>query len=185
MTRLTIRDYRFRKYDQWFMDSIRFLASLTTITTLHIEINAFSIDILISFLQLLPNLDALIMVLTNPSDITPLTQDQIDRIATLSKMNQITKVNVEQHVLSSHIDILTDLCLQMQFLRVHCRDYSQMEDLLRLISMRKKSSLESLCFVMPNIDGAVVRQLQTFIVSEKLLEHYQIQCMGDQIALCW
>lgn len=182
MTQLTIRGCHLQRCDQWFIDHIRFLANLAAITSLHIEMNEFSIDVLLSFLELLPHLDALTIVLTNSSGITSLVQGQID---TLPKMNHITKVNIEQHVLLNHVDILMNLCLQMQFLRIHCRNYSQMEYLLRLVLMRKKSSLSTLYFVMTNADESMVIQLQKFIVSEKLLEHYRIQRIGDQIALYW
>ena len=121
ITQLTIRGCHFPSCDQWFIDHIRFIASLAPVTSLSVEMNQFSIDVLISFLQLLPNLDALTIVPTNSSGLTLLTQDQVERIDTLSKINQITKVNVEQHVFLSHIDILINLCLQIQFWRVHCQ----------------------------------------------------------------
>ena len=184
-TQLTIRCCHFQRCDQEFIDHIRFLGSLATITSLHIEINEFAIDILILFLQLLPNLDTLTLVLTNSSGVTLLTQNQIERIDALSKISQIIKVNIEQHVLLNHIDVLMNLCPRMQFLRIRCQNSSHMESLLRLILMRRRSTLSSLYFVIANADESMVIQLQTLIFSEKLLEHYTIQRMGDHIALYW
>lgn len=185
ITQLTIRRCRSQICVENFFDHIRFLGRLTPITSLQIQINEFSTGILSSFLQLLPNLDTLTLILSNSSTIISSAQDQREWIDALSKINHIVRVNIKQHVLWEHIDILINLCPQMQFLRIQCENYSHMECLLRLILIRRKSSLSSLHFVIANADESMVIQLKTLIFSEKLLERYEMQRKGDQIALYW
>jgi hypothetical protein len=182
MAQLTVRGCHLAKYDQWFIDYIQFISSLVNITSLHIEFNYFSLDILLQFFHRLSNLDSLTIVFTVLNQIQPLTQEQIDMI---SKMNKLTKINIEQMVDLTRIDILINLCLQIECLQVKCRNYSELESILRLILMKRKSALSSICFGISEADDSIVKKLQTIIDSEKLLVNYTIQRIDHRIVLNW
>lgn len=185
MTQLTISRWDSQMCDQDFFAYSHFVGNLPTITSLHIAIHGFFTTILTLLFQSLPHLDTLTLILSGSSTTAPFSQDQLERIDAVSKINHIVRINIKQHVLWEHIDILINLCPQMQFLRIQCENYSHMECLLRLILIRRKSSLSSLHFVIANADESMVIQLKTLIFSEKLLERYEMQRKGDQIALYW
>ncbi len=180
MSQLTIRSCHFEKCDQWFIDYIRSISSLTIITSLYIEFSYFSIDILVQFLHLLPHLDSLTIIFMISNQIK-----QIPMIHTASIMNKITKVNIEQMVDLNRVDILINLCHQMEYLQVQCTNYNDLESIIRLILMKRKSNLSSLCFYIPKADDLMVKNLQTMIYFEKFLINYTIQRLHNRIYLHW
>jgi hypothetical protein len=185
ISQLTIRNCHFVQCEQWFIDYIRSITSLAEITSLHIEFKDFSINILVQFLHLLPNLDSLTIVFMSSNIIRQLTKEQINMIHTASNMNQITKVNIEQMVDLSRIDILINLCSQMEYLQVQCRNDIDLESVIRLILMKRKSNLYSLCFWISDADDSMVKKLQTIIYFDRLLFNYTIQRLHDRIYLQW
>ncbi len=185
ISQLTIRNCHFEKCEQWYIDYIRFISSLTKITSLYIEFNYFSIDILIQFLHLLSNLDSLTIIFMSSNRIKQLTEEQINRIHTVSKMNKITNVNIKHMVDLNRVDILINLCPQIEYLQIQCRNYIDLESMIRLILMKRKSNLSSLCFRIAEADEFMVKNLQTMIYFEKLLINYTIQRIHDRIYLQW
>jgi hypothetical protein len=182
MAQLTVRGCHFATYDQCFIDYIQFISSLVNITSLHIEFNYFSIDILLQFFHLLPNLDSLTIVFTVLNQVRTLAQEQIDMIP---KMNKLTKVNIEQMVDLTRVDILINLCPQIECLQVKCRNYFELESVLRLILMKKTSALSSIGFGIAEADDSMIKTLQTIIHFEKLLINYTIQRIDNRILLNW
>ncbi|CAF0829626.1 unnamed protein product [Rotaria sordida] len=183
MSQLTVRNCRFIQYDQWFIDCIHFISSLAEITCLYIEFQYFSIDIIIQFLYRLPHLNSLTIVIMFSNQKIQLTEEQINMIHTISNMNQIIKMNIEQIFELNQIDILINLCPRMKYLNVQCKNYIDLEYIIRLILMKKNSNLYFLCFSIPNADERMVKRLQTMIDLKELLVNYTIQHCHNKIYL--
>jgi hypothetical protein len=103
----------------------------------------------------------------------------------IPKMNKLTKVNIEQMVDLTRVDILINLCPQIECLQVKCRNYFELEPMLRLILMKKPSALSSICFGIAEADDSMIKTLQTIIHFEKLLINYTIQRIDNRIVLNW
>jgi hypothetical protein len=185
ISQLTIRGCRFTRCNQEFIDHIRFISSLTKITDLHIELNYFSIDILAQFLHLLPNLDSFTIVSNNSNQIIELTEEQINMIHAASNMNKITTMTIEQIIDLNQVEILINLCSRMEYLQIKCSEYTILESIIRLILMKRKPYLYSLCIWISEADDSMVKKLQTMIGFEKLLVNYAIQRLCDRIYLQW
>jgi len=85
----------------------------------------------------------------------------------------------------NRVDILINLCPQIEYLQIQCRNYIDLESMIRLILMKRKSNLSSLCFWIAEADEFMVKNLQTMIYFEKLLINYTIQRIHDRIYLQW
>jgi hypothetical protein len=180
MAQWTVRNCHFMKYDQLFIDYIQYISLLVNITSLHIEFNYFSLDVLVEFVHRLPSLDSLTIAFTALNQIKPLTQEQINMIP---KVNKLTKVNVEKMIDLTRMDILIHLCPQMGCLQVACRDYSDLEPILRLILTNRRPTLSSVSFKLTAADDSMVKKLQSTINFEKLLLNYSLQRIDDRILL--
>ncbi len=185
ISQLTICKCYLEKCDQWFIDYIRCISTLAKITSLYIQLNYFSLDIFAQCLLLLPNLDSLRMVFMVSNRIEQLTEEQIHIIHAASKMNKITKMNIEQMVDLNQVDIFINLCPQIEYLQAKCRNYIDLESIIRSILLKGNSYLSSLCFLISEADDLMVKKLQTMIGLEKLLVHYTIQRVYDRIYLQW
>jgi hypothetical protein len=185
ISQFTVRHCHFEQYHGWFLPYIQFLSSLTEITSLHIELKYFSIDILVRFLNQLYNLDSLTIVFLSSNQIVKLTEEQFKMIHQASKMNKITKMNIISEIELNQIDILMNLCPQMEYLHVKCRNYMELECIIRLILMKRKSNLYLLCFWISKADDQMVKKLQTMIYLEKLIVNYRIQRIHNRIYLQW
>jgi len=185
ISQFTIRNCHFEQCHGWFLPYIQFISSLTEISSLHIEFKYFSIDILVQLLNQLFNLDSLTIVFLFSNQIVKLTEEQINMIHQASKMNKITKMNIISEIEFNQVDILMNLCPQMEYLHVKCRNYIELEYIIRLILMKRKSNLYLLCFWISEADDQMVKKLQTMIYLEKLLVNYRIQRLHNRIYLQW
>lgn len=184
-SQLTIKNCHFEEYEECFIDYIQSISSLAKTTSLYIEFTYFSIEVLIQFLHLLPNLGSLIIIFKKSNQIKQLTEKQISLIHTISNMNKITKINLEEMFDINHIEILLNLCPQMQDFQIQCTNYMDLQTIIRLILLKRKSNLSSLCFSITKSDEIMVKNIQTMIYSEKLLVNYTIHRIHDRIYLQW
>jgi hypothetical protein len=185
MSRLTVRGYHLSDYcNQMFIDYIRLASSFTKITYLHFEFDSFSIDLLVQILNILPSLDSLTILFVSSDQITELTEEKINMIYATSTMNKITKLNIQMIELN-YVEIFLNLCPRMEYLQIKCRNYTDLELIIRLILMKRKSNLYSLCFWMSKADDSMVKKLQAMISFEKLLVTYKIQRVYNRIYLQW
>ncbi|CAF4944798.1 unnamed protein product [Rotaria sp. Silwood1] len=185
MSQLIVRGCHFTQCNDWFINYIRFISSLATITCLDIEFKYFSIDILVQFLHLLPNLDLLTIAIMFSNQNIKLTEEQVNMIRTISSMNQIIKMNIEQVFEPNQIDILINLCPQLEYLNIQCKNYMNLEFIIHVILMKRNANLHFLCFSIPEADDQMVKKLQTMIYLNKLSVNYTIQRCRNKIYLQW
>ena len=185
ISQLTIRTCHLTRYYPWHINYIQSISSLTKITCLCIKIEYFSIEIFAQFLHLLPDLDTLTIIFMCSNRITKLTEEQMNIIRSASSTNRITKINIEQMNEFNQIDVLIEFCPRVEYLRVKCRNYIDLEVILHLILMKRKSNIYLLCFCMSEVDESTVARIQTMIHLEKLLANYKIQYLHNKIYLQW
>lgn len=181
MSQLTILGSPIVYPGEWFSNYSRFLCSLTAITCLYIEFNAFFIFNLVQFLHSLPNIDSITIAFKLPNQTINIANEEINTIRAALMMNKITKMNIEQVTELNHVDILIHLFPQIEYLQVKCGNYLKLEPIVRLVLMKRGSKLNSLCFGVPEADDSMVKKLQTMIYFEKLLANYKIQRVYNRI----
>ena len=137
ISQLTLQCCQWKTNTDLLTDYLQFLSSISKITSIQIEFECFAIDVLLHFIHLFPDLDLLTIKFMNLNPIQELTNEQISQIYFLAEDNKITKVKIEQMVDLNRIEILLDLCSQMEDLQIPCRNYSELESILRLILTKK------------------------------------------------
>lgn len=166
-------------------ENMRFISSLTNLTSLHIEFRNFSIDILLQFLHILPYLDSLtISILISSRDIK-FTTDQIQMFNTTLNTNQITKLNIEHVCNLNDINILINLCPRIQYLNLKCKPGNQLESIMHLILTKRNCSLRVLCLSILEADDQIVECIKSIVNQYKQTVHYRIQRCHNKIFLQW
>ncbi|CAF3714784.1 unnamed protein product [Rotaria socialis] len=185
ISQLTVHKCRIAHPAQWFVHSIRFVSSLAKISCLHIEFKYFSIAVLIEFLHLLPNLDSLTLFIHFSNQTMKLTEEQNNMIRATSTMNQIIKINVEQAFELNQIDLFIDLCPRIEYINIQCKDYIQLESIIRLILTKNNCNLQFLYFSIPDADDEMVQKIKAIIYSEQSVVPFKIQRISKNIYLQW
>jgi hypothetical protein len=141
-----------------------------------------SVDILLEFINCLPNLHAL-----SVSCLT-LLESNIS-IKEISNKNQITKVNLEKMEIFEQIQFLIDLCPHIEYFQVGCVKNFNLDILKQFLliknNMTKILKLHSLCLCIPSADEKMIEKFQAMIDLEKLLSNYSIKRVLDQIYFQW
>ncbi|CAF2030643.1 unnamed protein product [Rotaria magnacalcarata] len=185
ISQLTVHECRIPHPAQWFAHYIRFVSSLAKITCLHIEFKYFSIVVLVEFLHLLPHLDSLTLFIHFSNQNMKLTQEQNNTIRAMPTMNQIMKINVEQVFDLNHIDLFIDLCPRIEYINIQCKDYIQLESIIRLVLTKNNCNLQFLFFSIPIADDEMVQKIKAIISSEQSAVSFKIQRISNKIYLQW
>ncbi len=186
--RLTIVDLLTSDTNQPFMDIIRPILLLTSITGLNITCNQIFIRLLIELIHLLPNLDYLIVRSLAMIQPRCLSVEEVKTLRLVSDNNKITKVKLQQMTEFAQIQFIINLCPRLQHLEVTCINDIDPEMFLRFIFMKNTKfipNLCSLCFCISNLNEDLFGKLQKIIQLEKLHHDYTIKRSNNRIYLRW
>jgi hypothetical protein len=103
--------------------------------------------------------------------------------------SKITKVYFEQMYDIKQFNYIWSLCPRMIHFKVKCINYMDMNLFLRTILNKINDSdnyyLRSLCFHLPQTNDQMIKNLEEIIKHQKLLLHFTIRCLFDNIYLQW
>jgi len=107
----------------------------------------------------------------------------------ISNKNKITKVYLEKMNAIEEVYFLMKLCPRMTYLKVDFINCMDVKLFVKFILMKIKNEcnqyLRSLCLHSPIRDDEIVEKLQEMINSEKLLRHFTIKRIFDNIYVEW
>ncbi len=171
-----------------FIDIIRPILGLTSITRLNIIHKDIFIGILIKLIDSLPHLDCLIIRSLAMIQVRCLSIEELTILRSVSDNNKITKVNFQSMTELAQIQFLINLCSRMQHLEVTFTDDIDPELFLRFIFMKNIKyipNLCSLCLGLSKLNEDLFENLQKIIELEKLHHDYTIKQLNNRIYLKW
>ncbi|CAF4163032.1 unnamed protein product, partial [Adineta steineri] len=147
------------------------------------------IGLLIQILGALPQLIPLKLHSLSINKPRKLSSEEIDILSSIKNTSQIKYVYLQKMIKIEDIDFLMRLCLSMVYLKIDYTNKINVEifvrNILEKIDCKLNERLRLLCFHIPTVDDAMVKQLKNMINSEKLLVNYTIQRGCENVYLQW
>ncbi|CAF3421871.1 unnamed protein product [Rotaria sp. Silwood1] len=187
-TRLILTDLPHDEYIMILNLIIRDLLAMTQIYHLEISKKTIYSDILIEIIYKLSALDTLKITSLILSQSRCLFIEN-KNLRLVSNKNNIKKVYLEKMLTMEEVYFLIRLCPRMTYLKIDFINDMNIElfvkDILKKINNDCNQYLRSLCIHNPTADDDIIQKLEEMINREKLLHHFTIKCIADNIYLQW
>ncbi|CAF4837028.1 unnamed protein product [Rotaria socialis] len=168
---VTISEHFHIDSEDFFFSNFHPVLTTFQVSHLVIESKTISIRTLIEFLHLLPNLDSLKLCSLSLLDLTNFSRTENETLHSISKNSKITKVNLEQTTQLADVELLIDLCPQLQYFEM--KDFTAMDFKLfiQFVTMKIFKSIHHscvLCFCMTEANDKAFELLQDIIPIETM-----------------
>ncbi|CAF4074346.1 unnamed protein product, partial [Adineta steineri] len=185
---LTIEDYEDIGLNGQSIKKLKSSLEAIQFTHLNIHDDTMSINLLLTILRLLPNIESLklwsIPIVKLESLFIEHTKNHLSVLA----INKITKVKLGQVTEEQEIQFFINLCPYVKYLEVGCMSDTDVPLLMKLILMNRMTRIPDLCylcFIIRMADENMVRTLAKIIDSEIVNDNYTIQRSGNKIIVHW
>jgi hypothetical protein len=172
------------KYDSMITSKLSSVIPLTQLTHLCFGQSPFPTILMLELLDRAINVHTLILHNTKMLDIQTLTADQTDILYRIFQKNTIRKISIDVQCTLRHYQFLLNLCPQLKYLKMKLT--KKIESIIRFLlfkSQNKTSQLSLLC--ISHTDKILLKQIQTMIDREKLLNDYSIELTNNELYLWW
>jgi len=184
-TKLTLTGGYAAEFPLW-ITNLSSIISLAQITELVLDYDYLFMNKLLILLQYLPNIHSLTIPQSAIIQSHDLTEDEIKIICKLSKTNCIKKVIIMHRECSvKQLRFLFDLCPQIEYLSINLRENQENLIVQFLISKIKENNyhLFLLCLTRWNANNDMLKNIQSIIDPNKLLDNYSLDLFKDNVYL--
>lgn len=175
--------------NQLFIDQNKSSFIMVQVTHLEVNFGEIFISTLIEFLRLFPDLDSLKVSCRSLIQQNCLPIEGLQTFGSLKNNNKLTKLSLWVMNKIEDICFLIDLFPHVEYLEVDCTNIINRVGFLQSILTSNTISirpLSSMCLYIQNINNELIKELETTIEEEHLLNDYTIKCINNErIYLKW
>lgn len=160
----------FPRINEEFINQMKSSSMMTASTHLTVDYQNSLAPILIEIIGVLPNLHSLEIISMPSIPANLLSSKASELFSSVSNMNRISKVKLDEMKEIEQIYFLMDLCPQMEYLEINCKTE---QDVIHIVTFVARNSLKHMRYLrflrlsIPNLNEILLQNLRIIINLER------------------